>query len=122
MGKPTRTRARSHDERSDSLGELIHAAVRRAIEVAVDEELTATLGARLSFAKTLSRRSTRVRIPSDGPREGGLSATEAISFAGKTKVFMWRTEAVRREGWDRLRAVVAVRTGQPVLDYAARRT
>src|SRR5262245_21865199 len=46
MGKHTRTGAQSHDDRPDSLGELIHAAVRRAIEVAVDEELTTALGAR----------------------------------------------------------------------------
>src|SRR5262245_65910182 len=46
MGEHTRTGARSHDDRPESLGELIHAAVRRAIEVAVDEELTAALGAR----------------------------------------------------------------------------
>ena len=36
---------RPHDGRPGALGELIHAAVRRAIEVAVDEELTAALGA-----------------------------------------------------------------------------
>lgn len=46
MGEHTRTEARLHDGRPGSLGELIHVAVRRAIEVAVDEELTATLGAR----------------------------------------------------------------------------
>ena len=34
-----------HDGRPGSLGELIHAAVRRAIEVAVDVELTTALGA-----------------------------------------------------------------------------
>jgi transposase-like protein len=36
----------AHDGRPGSLGELIHVAVRHAIEVAVDEELTAALGAR----------------------------------------------------------------------------
>jgi putative transposase len=46
MGEDTKTGARPHDGRPGSLGELIHAAVRRAIEVAVDEELTAALGAR----------------------------------------------------------------------------
>ena len=46
MGQDIRTGARPHDGRPGSLGELIHTAVRRAIEVAVDEELTATLGAR----------------------------------------------------------------------------
>ena len=46
MGEHTRTGARPPDGRPGSLGELIHAAVRHAIEVAVDEELTAALGAR----------------------------------------------------------------------------
>ena len=46
MGEHTRTEARPPDGRPGSLGELIHAAVRHAIEVAVDEELTAALGAR----------------------------------------------------------------------------
>ena len=45
MGEHTRIGGRSPDGRTGSLGELIHAAVRRAIEVAVDEELTAALGA-----------------------------------------------------------------------------
>jgi putative transposase len=46
VGEHTRTEARPPDGRPGSLGELIHAAVRHAIEVAVDEELTAALGAR----------------------------------------------------------------------------
>jgi len=46
MGQDIRTGARPHDDRPGSLGELIHAAVRQTIEVAVDEELTAALGAR----------------------------------------------------------------------------
>lgn len=46
MDERTRNGARPHDGRPGSLGELIHTAVRRAIEVAVDEELTAALGAR----------------------------------------------------------------------------
>jgi hypothetical protein len=45
MGEHTRLGGRPHDGRPGSLGEMIHAAVRRAIEVAVEEELTATLGA-----------------------------------------------------------------------------
>ena len=47
MGEHTRIEGRSSDGQAGSLGELIHAAVRRAIEVAVDEELTAALGARV---------------------------------------------------------------------------
>jgi putative transposase len=46
MEDNARTGARPYDGRPGSLGELIHTAVRRAIEVAVDEELTAALGAR----------------------------------------------------------------------------
>jgi len=45
MREHTRTGARLRDGRPGSLGELIHTAVRRAIEVAVDEELTGALGA-----------------------------------------------------------------------------
>ena len=45
MGEHIRTEARPHDGRPGSLGELIHAAVRHAIEVAVDVELTTALGA-----------------------------------------------------------------------------
>src|SRR2546428_1680962 len=45
MDELIRNGARPHDGRSGSLGELIHTAVRRAIEIAVDEELTAALGA-----------------------------------------------------------------------------
>jgi len=47
MGQDIRTGVRPHDGGGPgSLGELIHAAVRQTIEVAVDEELTAALGAR----------------------------------------------------------------------------
>lgn len=45
MDEDTRNGARLHEGRPGSLGELIHVAVRRAIEVAVDEELTMALGA-----------------------------------------------------------------------------
>jgi hypothetical protein len=46
MDELTRNEGRRRDGRPGSLGELIHAAVRRTIEVAVDEELTVALGAR----------------------------------------------------------------------------
>jgi transposase-like protein len=45
MDEDTRKRERKHENRPGALGELIHAHVRRAIEVAVHEELLATLGA-----------------------------------------------------------------------------
>ena len=70
MGKHTRTAARSHDDRPEWLGELIHAAVRRAIEVAVDEELTAALGAR--------------PYERDGDRGGYRNGTKARTLTGPT--------------------------------------
>ncbi len=45
MAEDIRMGGRAHDGRRGSLGELIHAAVRRAIEDAVDVELTGALGA-----------------------------------------------------------------------------
>ena len=45
MGEHTKKWGPPRDGRPAALGELIHVAVRRAIEVAVDEELTAALGA-----------------------------------------------------------------------------
>jgi len=45
MGEHTRKRQREHENRFSTLGELIHAQVRRAIETAVHEELLAALGA-----------------------------------------------------------------------------
>ncbi len=45
MGDHTRKRVAPHKDRPVTLGELIHAAVRRAIEVAVQEELAEMLGA-----------------------------------------------------------------------------
>jgi hypothetical protein len=55
-----------------SLGELIHVAVRRAIEVAVDEELTTALGARpyeRGGGRCGYRNGTKPRTPTgaDGP-------------------------------------------------------
>jgi len=45
MREHTRKRQREHENRVSTLGELIHAQVRRAIETAVREELLAALGA-----------------------------------------------------------------------------
>jgi hypothetical protein len=62
MEKDIRKAARPHDGRPGSLGALIHAAVRRAIEVAVEEELSAALDA-ARYARDVGRggcaRSTR---------------------------------------------------------------
>ena len=45
MDEHTRKDGRLHERRPGALGVLIHEAVRRVIEVAVEEELTAALGA-----------------------------------------------------------------------------
>ena len=45
MGKHTRKPQVAGEPERSTLGELIHAAVRRAIEVAVEEELAGALGA-----------------------------------------------------------------------------
>jgi transposase-like protein len=45
MAEHIRMAGRPHEGRPGSLGELIHTAVRRAIEVAVDVELITALGA-----------------------------------------------------------------------------
>ena len=58
MGKGTKKVAAVLDLAPVSLGELIHASVRRAIETAVHEELQATLGAR-AYERTGERRGYR---------------------------------------------------------------
>ena len=57
MAEHIKLGGRPHDGRPGSLGELIHAAVRRAIEVAVDVELTD--GARRAAVRAL-RQPVRV--------------------------------------------------------------
>jgi len=56
MGEPTRKSRCPHDGhgRAGALGELIHDAVRHAIELAVEEELTAALGA-ARYARDVGR-------------------------------------------------------------------
>jgi transposase-like protein len=58
MGKSIRKSALRPDHGPSSLGELIHAWVRRAIETAVHEELAATLGA-ARYERTGKRRGYR---------------------------------------------------------------
>jgi transposase-like protein len=70
MDEITRNGGRPHDGRAGSLGELIHAAVRRTIEVAVDEELTAALGAR--------------PYERGGPRRGYRNGTKPRTVTGPT--------------------------------------
>lgn len=54
MEENTRKGGRLHEGRPGALGALIHAAVRRVIEVAVEEELTAALGA-VRYARDIGR-------------------------------------------------------------------
>jgi transposase-like protein len=54
MEEHTRKDGRLHEGRPGALGALIHEAVRRAIEVAVEEELAAALGA-IRYARDVNR-------------------------------------------------------------------
>jgi periplasmic glucans biosynthesis protein len=54
--------------------------------------------------KRYAARLVRVRIPLPGPRRGDrkrrtVDTLRPSAVPGKTKVLMWRTEAVRREEW-----------------------
>lgn len=70
MGEHTRSGGRSADRQAGSLGELIHAAVPRAIEVAVGEELTVALGAAV--------------YQRGGARRGYRHGTKARTLTGPT--------------------------------------
>jgi transposase-like protein len=74
------------DRRPVTLGELIHAAVRRAIEVAVDEELAAALGA-AAYERTGTRRGyrngTKPRTLTGPPGPAGLAVPRATLFTPK---------------------------------------
>ncbi len=70
MDKDTRKRARKHENRPSTLGELIHAHVRQAIEVAVHEELLAALGA--------------APYERSGGRRGYRNGTKARTLTGPT--------------------------------------
>jgi hypothetical protein len=54
MDEHTRKGGRPHEGRPGALGVLIHEPVRRVIEVAVEEELTAALGA-TRYARAVAR-------------------------------------------------------------------
>src|SRR5262245_32969686 len=54
MDEDTRKGGLLHEGRPGALGALIHQAVRRVIEVAVEEELTAALGA-ARYARDMGR-------------------------------------------------------------------
>ena len=61
MDEHTRKDGRLHEGRPGALGALIHEAVRRAIEVAVEEELTAALGAG-RYARDVDRGGYRAEV------------------------------------------------------------
>ena len=69
MGKHTRIGGCPHDGRADTLDELIHAAVRCAIELAVEKELTAALGA-ARYARDAARQGSGADDPAVGARAG----------------------------------------------------
>jgi transposase-like protein len=70
MGHGIRNGRRVHEPRPVSLGELIHEHVRRAIEVAVEEELTTALAAR--------------RYERSAPRRGYRNGQKARTVTGST--------------------------------------
>jgi putative transposase len=84
MGKHTRKGGCPQEERAGTLGELIHEAVRRAVELAVEEELTAALGT-TRYARDVARggyrngRSARTLTGPTGPL--ALTLPRATLFA-----------------------------------------
>jgi len=97
MDELTRNGAWPHDGRPGSLGELIHAAVRRMIEVAVDEELTAALGAR--------------RYELGSPRRGYRNGRKPRTVTGPTGpliglVVSGQIRLRRLDGWRQIPAML----------------
>ena len=68
MGKDSRTPHVVGEPERSTLGELIHAAVRRAIEAAVEEELAGALGAE-RYEREAARRAANGTEGSDA--DGG---------------------------------------------------
>ncbi|MGH7332537.1 MAG: IS256 family transposase [Candidatus Rokuibacteriota bacterium] len=98
MGKGTKKVAAVLDLAPVSLGELIHASVRRAIETAVHEELQATLGAS-PYERTEERRGyrngtiQRTLTGPTGPVPLTLPRATLRTVAGETE---WRSGLVPR--------------------------
>ena len=98
MGKGTKKVAAVLDLAPVSLGELIHASVRRAIETAVHEELHATLGAS-PYERTAERRGyrngtiERTLTGPTGPVPLTLPRATLRTAAGQTE---WRSGLVPR--------------------------
>jgi len=99
MDKGSRNAERMHGGQPSSLGELIHAAVRRAIEVAVDEELTAALEAG-PYQRTEGRRGyrngtkPRTLTGPTGPLE--LTLPRATLFRPAARETEWSSTLVPR--------------------------
>jgi hypothetical protein len=72
MDEHTRKGGRPHERQPGALGLLIHQAVRRVIEVAVEEELTAALGSVKAGDRRHDASRVGVRIAFDGRTYGGV--------------------------------------------------
>ena len=81
MAEHIRMGTRPHDGRPSSLGELIHVAVRRAIEVAVDVELTTALGAP-RYERCGYRNGTKPRTLTGPTGPVALTVPRATLFTG----------------------------------------
>jgi hypothetical protein len=98
MAEHIRMGGRPHDGRPGSLGELIHVAVRRAIEVAVDVELTAALGApryERCGSRCGYRNGTKPRTLTGPTGPVALTVPRATLFTG-TGTREWRSTLLPR--------------------------
>jgi transposase-like protein len=98
MAEHIRMGVRPHDGRPGSLGELIHVAVRRAIEVAVDVELTAALGApryERCGSRCGYRNGTKPRTLTGPTGPVALTVPRATLFTG-TGTREWRSTLLPR--------------------------
>jgi putative transposase len=98
MDEHTRKDGRLHEGRPGALGALIHEAVRRVVEIAVEEELTAALGA-VRYARDVGRsgyrngRRPRALTGPTGPL--ALTLPRAMLFT-PTGAQEWRSALVPR--------------------------
>jgi putative transposase len=98
MDEHTKKDGRLHEGRPGALGALIHEAVRRVVEVAVEEELTAALGA-VRYARDVGRggyrngRRPRALTGPTGPL--ALTLPRAMLFT-PTGAQEWRSALVPR--------------------------
>src|SRR6266481_6781059 len=96
MGKHTRKPQGADEPERSTLGELIHAAVRRAIEAAVEEELAGALGAdryEREAARRGYRNGTKERTLTGPTGPVPLTLPRATLFAGAKE---WTSRIVPR--------------------------